>query len=85
MVSLHANCVILNALGVENFCFRRLNLVLRQFLNCAVPIFLAISGYFIGKTLGKRLKKAGFSKSYVSGFTSDDELNHEILKYWKKY
>ena len=37
------------------------------------------------KTLGKRLKKAGFSKSYVSGFTSDDELNHEILKYWKKY
>lgn len=24
------------------------NLFLRQFLNCAVPIFLAISGYFIG-------------------------------------
>ena len=25
------------------------NLFLRQFLNCAVPIFLAISGYFIGR------------------------------------
>lgn len=29
--------------GLVNF-----NLFLRQFLNCAVPIFLAISGYFIG-------------------------------------
>ena len=37
------------------------------------------------KTLAKRLKQAGLSKSYVSSFTSDDELNHEILKYWKKY
>lgn len=37
------------------------------------------------KTLAKRLKVAGMSKSYVSEFTSDDELNHEILKYWKKY
>lgn len=26
-----------------------ISLVIRQFLNCAVPIFLAISGYFIGK------------------------------------
>ena len=25
------------------------NLFLRQFINCAVPIFLAISGYFIGR------------------------------------
>ena len=37
------------------------------------------------KTVAKRLKKAGFSKSYVSGFTSDDGLNQNILKYWKKY
>lgn len=40
------------------------NLFLRQFLNCAVPIFLAISGYFIGHksfaeqgSYGKFLKK----------------------------
>lgn len=37
------------------------------------------------KTLAKRLKEAGLPKSYVSEFTPDDELNHEILKYWKKY
>lgn len=37
------------------------------------------------KTLAKRLKVAGMPKSYVSEFTSDDELNHEILKYWKKF
>lgn len=37
------------------------------------------------KTLAKRLKVAGMPKSYVSDFTSDDELNHEILKYWKKF
>ena len=37
------------------------------------------------KTLAKRLKVAGMPKSYVSEFTPDDELNHEILKYWKKY
>lgn len=32
------------------------------------------------KTSAKRLKVAGMSKSYVSEFTTDDELNHEILK-----
>lgn len=37
------------------------------------------------KTLGKRLKEAGLPKSFVSSFTPDDKLNHEILKYWKKY
>lgn len=37
------------------------------------------------KTLAKRLKEAGLPKSYVSEFTPDDELNHVILKYWKKY
>lgn len=37
------------------------------------------------KTLGKRIKEAGLPKSFVSSFTPDDKLNHEILKYWKKY
>lgn len=42
-------------------------------------------GKKIRKTLAKRLKVAGMPKYYVSDFTSDEELNHEILKYWKKY
>ena len=42
-------------------------------------------GKKLRKTLAKRLKLAGLSKSYVCEFTSDDELNHQILKYWKKY
>lgn len=42
-------------------------------------------GKKIRKTLAKRLKVAGMPKYYVSEFTSDEELNHEILKYWKKY
>ena len=37
------------------------------------------------KTVGKRLKEAGLPKTFVASFTSDDKLNHEILKYWKKY
>lgn len=37
------------------------------------------------KTVGKRLKEAGCSKTYVESFTSDNAVNKEILKYWKKF
>ena len=42
---------IIMVIGIHTYSdgFMHMNLVLRQFLNCAVPIFLAISGYFIGK------------------------------------
>ena len=39
------------------------NLFLRQFLNCAVPVFLAVSGYFIGqKDFSGRGQYAAFLK-----------------------
>lgn len=42
------------------------NLFLRQFLNCAVPIFLAISGYFIGhKSFAEQGSYAKFMKKQV--------------------
>lgn len=42
---------IILVIGIHCFSDNPLhtNLFIRQFLNCAVPIFLAISGYFIGK------------------------------------
>lgn len=54
-----------------------LNLLLRQFLNCAVPIFLAISGYFIGsksfmekgsytRFLGKQIPRVYFPMLFWS-------------------
>lgn len=43
-----------------------INLFLRQFLNCAVPIFLAISGYFIGsKQLDTRESYVTFLKKQI--------------------
>ena len=38
-------------IGIHTYTdgFMHFNLFLRQFLNCAVPIFLTISGYFIGR------------------------------------
>ena len=41
---------ILMVIGIHSYAdgLMHFNLFLRQFLNCAVPIFLAISGYFIG-------------------------------------
>lgn len=42
---------IIMVIGIHAYTdgLMHLNLFLRQFLNCAVPIFLAISGYFIGR------------------------------------
>lgn len=41
---------IIMVIGIHTYTdgLMHFNLFLRQFLNCAVPIFLAISGYFIG-------------------------------------
>lgn len=42
---------IFMVIGIHTYSdgFAHANLIFRQFLNCAVPLFLAISGYFIGK------------------------------------
>lgn len=42
---------IMMVIGIHTYTdgFMHFNLFLRQFLNCAVPIFLAISGNFIGR------------------------------------
>lgn len=42
---------IMMVIGIHTYTdgFMHFNLFLRQFLNCAVSIFLAISGYFIGR------------------------------------
>ena len=42
---------IIMVMGIHTYSdgLMHLNLFLRQFINCAVPIFLAISGYFIGQ------------------------------------
>lgn len=42
---------IIMVIGIHTYVdgLMHFNLFLRQFLNCAVPIFLAISGYFIGR------------------------------------
>ena len=57
---------IIMVIGIHTYVdgLMHFNLFLRQFLNCAVPIFLAISGYFIGHksfaeqgSYGKFLKK----------------------------
>lgn len=37
------------------------------------------------KSVGKRLKDAGCSKTFVESFTQDNTVNKEILKYWKKF
>lgn len=37
------------------------------------------------KSVGKRLKEAGCSKTFVETFTQDNTVNKEILKYWKKF
>lgn len=44
---------IIMVIGIHTYIdgLMHFNLFLRQFLNCAVPIFLAISGYFIGQKL----------------------------------
>lgn len=41
---------IIMVIGIHTYTdgLMHFNLFLRQILNCAVPIFLAISGYFIG-------------------------------------
>lgn len=36
-------------LKVESFNLQALTVIIRNFFNCAVPLFLAISGYFIAK------------------------------------
>lgn len=53
---------IFMVIGIHTYVdgFHHFNLFLRQFLNCAVPIFLSISGYFIGR---KSFEQKG---SYVS-------------------
>lgn len=55
---------IIMVIGIHTYSdgFMHINLVLRQFLNCAVPIFLAISGYFIGK---KSFEKKGSYQSFL--------------------
>ena len=42
---------IIMVIGIHTYVdgLMHFNLFLRQFLNCSVPIFLAISGYFIGQ------------------------------------
>lgn len=42
---------IIMVIGIHTYVdgMMHFNLFLRQFINCAVPIFLAISGYFIGQ------------------------------------
>ena len=42
---------IIMVIGIHTYVdgLMHFNLFLRQFLNCAVPIFLAISGFFIGR------------------------------------
>ena len=42
---------IIMVIGIHTYAdgAAHLNLFFRQFINCAVPIFLAVSGYFIGK------------------------------------
>lgn len=47
---------IIMVIGIHTYIdgLAHFNLFLRQFLNCAVPIFLALSGYFIGRKSFKR-------------------------------
>lgn len=42
---------IIMVIGIHTYSdgLFHVNLFLRQFLNCAVPFFLALSGYFVGK------------------------------------
>lgn len=43
------------------------NLIIRQLLNCAVPIFLAISGYFIGlKSFEEKGSYSRFLKKQIT-------------------
>lgn len=59
---------IIMVIGIHTYAdgLMHFNLFLRQFLNCAVPIFLAISGYFIGhKSFSKQGSYAKFMKKQV--------------------
>lgn len=70
---------IIMVIGIHTYVdgLMHLNLFFRQFLNCAVPIFLAISGYFIGqksfdakgsytKFLGKQIPRVYLPMLYWS-------------------
>lgn len=59
---------IIMVIGIHTYSdgLMHFNLFLRQFLNCAVPIFLAISGYFIGhKSFTEQGCYAKFMKKQV--------------------
>ena len=59
---------IIMVIGIHTYTdgLMHFNLFLRQFLNCAVPIFLAISGYFIGhKSFVEQGSYAKFMKKQV--------------------
>lgn len=59
---------IIMVIGIHTYTdgLMHFNLFLRQFLNCAVPIFLAISGYFIGhKSFAEQGSYAKFMKKQV--------------------
>ena len=69
---------IIMVIGIHTYSdgFMHMNLVLRQFLNCAVPIFLAISGYFIGR---KSFLEKG---SYVSFLKKQVPRVYEPMLVW---
>lgn len=59
---------IIMVIGIHTYTdgLMHFNLFLRQFLNCAVPIFLAISGYFIGhKSFAEQGSYVKFLKKQV--------------------
>ena len=59
---------IIMVIGIHTYTdgLMHFNLFLRQILNCAVPIFLAISGYFIGhKSFVEQGSYAKFLKKQV--------------------
>lgn len=55
---------IIMVIGIHTYSdgMMHINLFMRQFLNCAVPLFLAISGYFVGK---KSFAEDGAYKSFL--------------------
>lgn len=60
---------IIMVIGIHTYVddHTHFNLLFRQFLNCAVPMFLAISGYFIGrKALGEGYHYLPFLRKQVA-------------------
>ena len=77
---------IIMVIGIHTYVdgLMHFNLFLRQFLNCAVPIFLAVSGYFIGrKSFEEKASYIHFLANRYQGYISPCSFGRYLGFYYQ--